>query len=378
MYSLADYGEMLAEPIRLRSYTEALASTIRPGCVVLELGTGPGVLALVAARLGARRVLAVEPSDAIDVGRQLALANDLNERIEFFQGLSTDLNLPERADVIVSDLRGVLPLFQDHLPSIVDARERFLAPGGCLIPRTDSLWASVVTAEEVYQKVIQGWVDTDLDCDLSPALDLVTKSWRKARIAEDQCLVEPQRWAVLDYRVLDDPDVSGRLGWQVSQRGTAHGLALWFDTRLTENVGFTNAPGQPELLYGQGFFPFPRPVELHPGDELEVSLEARWVRQDYMWRWQTTVEGVSGDRLRFDQSNWHAMPLSPSRLRKQAASYIPELRENGRIEHFILSQMDGEQTLEGIAQNLQSAFPGRFGRWSDALTLVANLAQRCG
>jgi hypothetical protein len=63
------------------------------------------------------------------------MANGYADRITFHQTLSSAITLPQPADVIVSDLRGVLPLMQHHIPAIVDARQRLLAPGGVLIPR---------------------------------------------------------------------------------------------------------------------------------------------------------------------------------------------------------------------------------------------------
>ncbi len=123
MYSVAVYGEMMGDAVRMRAYAQALREAVRPGSVVLDIGTGTGIFAMLAARFGARRVYAIEPADAIQVARDIAAANGCADRIEFIQGLSTEVSLPERADVIVSDLRGVLPLYQRHLPSIVDARD---------------------------------------------------------------------------------------------------------------------------------------------------------------------------------------------------------------------------------------------------------------
>jgi len=139
MYSLAGYGSMIADPVRVEAYTQALRKTVRPGSVVLEIGTGPGVFAVLACQLGAARVYAVEPDPIIQVAREIATANGCAGRIEFIEDLSTRITLPIQADVILSDLRGILPLFQHHLPSIADARRRFLAPGGTLIPKRDAV-----------------------------------------------------------------------------------------------------------------------------------------------------------------------------------------------------------------------------------------------
>ncbi len=167
MYSIHFYGQMLADASRMDAYAAALRRTIKPDSVVMDLGSGPGVFALLACKLGARRVYAVEPDNVIGLARELAKANGCADQIEFFESMSTEVTLPEPATIIVSDLRGVLPWFQQHLPSIKDARERLLARGGVLIPRRDILWAAIVEAPDRYEELVGPWQNNKFDLDLS-------------------------------------------------------------------------------------------------------------------------------------------------------------------------------------------------------------------
>ena len=127
MYSVVEFGRMIADEVRMSAYEAAIRATVRPGSVVLDIGAGTGIMSLLACRAGARKLYAVEVGDASGVAGEIARANGLADRIELVQAKSTDITLPERADVIVSDLRGVLPLLQHHIPSILDARRRHLA-----------------------------------------------------------------------------------------------------------------------------------------------------------------------------------------------------------------------------------------------------------
>jgi type I protein arginine methyltransferase len=98
---------------------------------------------MLACQFGARKVYAVERADVIHLARVLAKANGYSDRIEFFQDLSTNVSLPEKVDVVVSDLHGILPFFQHHIPAIIDARHRLLKPGGKLIPSCETAgWQS--------------------------------------------------------------------------------------------------------------------------------------------------------------------------------------------------------------------------------------------
>src|SRR5881397_1050838 len=99
MYSIIGYGAMVADRVRTDAYCEALRQAVKPGAVVLDIGTGTGIFAFLASYFGARKVYAIEPSDAIQLAREIAAANCCQERIEFIQALSTKVDLPERADV---------------------------------------------------------------------------------------------------------------------------------------------------------------------------------------------------------------------------------------------------------------------------------------
>jgi protein arginine N-methyltransferase 1 len=316
MYSLHFYGQMLADEVRVDAYAEALRRVVRADSIVLDLGCGPGLFALLACKLGARRVYAVEPDNAINIAREAARANGFADRIEFFQSLSTEIELREPATIIISDLRGVLPWFQQHIPALIDARDRLLAPGGVLIPRRDILWAALVEAPEQYEELVEPWQNRLYDVDLSAGLSRITNLWRKTRIKREELLTEPVSWATLDYYKVGSPDVCGALTGRAARAGTAHGIAVWFDTELADDVGFSNRPGATELIYGVGFFPFTRPVELREGERVDVKIRADLVQDNYVWRWDTDF---AEQRIGFQQSTFYGVALSPEQLRKNYA-----------------------------------------------------------
>jgi len=315
MYSLHFYGQMIADVARMEAYVDALRKMVSSDSVVMDLGCGPGVLALIACQLGARRVYAVEPENVIGLAREAAAANGFADRIEFFENLSTQITLPEPANIIVSDLRGVLPWFQQHIPSIIDARKRLLAPGGVLIPHRDILWAAVVEAPEQYEELVGPWQGDEFGLDLTAGRRLITNTWRKTRLTPEQFLTEPVNWTTVDYYELDSPDTSAEISWRASRNGTAHGVAVWFDSELTEGIGFSNHPAAPQLIYGAGLFPFPAPVQVSKGDRIKLRLAADFVQNDYVWRWDTDFP-----KTRFTQSTFYSVPLTQSLLRKSVTN----------------------------------------------------------
>jgi SAM-dependent methyltransferase len=378
MYSVNGYGEMIADQVRMDAYVSALRNAITPDSVVLDIGTGPGVFAVLACKFGAKRVYAIEPADAIQLAREFSAANGCSEKIVFFQDLSTRVSLPERADVIISDLRGVLPFFQQHIGSIVDARRRFLAPGGKLIPRRDSLWAAVVNAPKTYGDYVKPWSGNGYGLDLRTAEQIVLNTWAKKRVTSDQLLVEPKCWATLDYTTIESPDVHAEPTWIVTRAGTADGLSIWFDAVLAEGVGFSNGPDAPELIYGNAFFPLLEPVNLEPGDHIAVGIDADLVGDDYIWRWKTKVTRPDQPpRLiaNFKQSTFLGAARSLSQIRKHGGTYLPRLNDDGEIDSFVLTSMNGSTSSEEIARQLATRYPHRFVTINEALNRVSELAQ---
>lgn len=377
MYSIFSYGSMIADRARMDAYAQALRQAVQPGSIVLDIGTGTGIFAMLACRFGARRVYAIEPDDAISVARESAAANGFSERIEFIQDLSTRVTLPEQADIIISDLRGVLPFFQHHLPAIIDARKRLLAPDGILIPRRDGLWAAIAQAPEFYKEHASVWEDDIHNLTLISGRRFAINTWRKGRMKAEQMLTEPECLATLDYATLDSCDINAEMTQTALREGVAHGINVWFDTSLIEGVGFSNAPGSQELIYGNAFFPLAEPVTLSPGDTISVALRADLVGDDYVWRWDTRVTGRNSPgevKASFTQSTFFATPLSLAQLRKRASNHAPTLNEDGQIERFILSLMDGKISLEDITHRVSDKFPEHFAKRSDALTRVSELS----
>ena len=69
---LAEHEEMLSDSVRVDTYHRGIHRNVQPGDVVLDLGTGTGLLAFMASRAGAKKVYAVEHSDFIQVAREIA------------------------------------------------------------------------------------------------------------------------------------------------------------------------------------------------------------------------------------------------------------------------------------------------------------------
>lgn len=377
MYTLRDYGDMIADDIRTEAYVTALRAIMQPGMTVLDIGTGFGFFAVLACQLGARHVYAVEPNAAIHTGRAIARANDCADRITFIRGLSTGVSLPEPVDLIVSDLRGMSPLYRGHLPAIIDARARLLKPGGVLLPRRDDLWLSLATSQAVYLRYRDPWLHNHYGIDLRPGWTAISNTLVNGRVSRDQLLTAPARWATLDYTTLTTPHAAATLEQPVTQMGTAHGLRLWFETTLTDGVTCSNAPDSGVMIYSHQLLLLPEPVAVAPGDTLRLDLSARLVGDDYVWSWRTEILDAAGAyKARFNQSTFFSEPLSPAALRRGSPGFTPRPSPDGELVRFVLNAMTGAQTNHAIAEAALAAFPTRFATIDEAAALVAQIARQ--
>ena len=379
-YDLARYGKMIQDRIRTSAYQQALARAIKPEDVVVDLGAGTGLFTLHACRLGAKLVHAIEPNPIIQVAREIVQANGFSQRVTFHQAMSFQVELPEPCDVLITDPRGVLPLYEKAIPTIIDARRRLLKPDGVLIPQRDTIWAALVEAPDIYHKDYDNaWRSANEAFDMEAARRRTINNLGRHHLELNQLLSEPMRWLMLDYRVIEQASASGVVQFVVKRAGTAHGFVLWFDSELIDGVSISNRPGQPKLIYGQWFFPFEEPVPVCANQTITVDLRADPVGGDYIWQWTThTTSAASSKQLekRYHQSSLFTNVLGPEQFRKMSDQHVPSLNEEGVIHMRALELMNTRQPLGEIAQAMAAEFPKRFASSDVALGFVSDLSAR--
>lgn len=378
-YRVRDYGRMIRDRVRTDAYAQALEQVVRPDSVVLDIGTGSGMFALLAARSGARRVFAVEEADIIELARELAVKNGFADRITFVRNLSTRIALPEPVDVIVSDLHGALPMYKAHIPSIVDARRRHLAEAGALIPFRETLWAAPAELGTLYETRVSSWEVSPYGLDLAPASVYAANAWGGLEASADALLGDPARLAVLDYCSISSPNVKSSAELRATRSGTLHGVVIWFDSELAAGVGFSNAPGKPQTVYRQAFFPLLEPVGVTPNDVISFDFSASLVDDDYVFRWDTRISESSHPshvKAAFTQSTLLASPLSPESLTTREAGYVPTRTDDGEVVAFVLGRADGQRTLGELSQEIAERFPELFRSPGDDLSFVTEVTQK--
>jgi type I protein arginine methyltransferase len=359
MYSVLDYGRMASDGVRIDAYARAIARAVKPGDVVLDLGSGTGIFSLLAVRAGASRVFAVDVNPAVWLVPELAAENQAGGRITVHHGSSIELDLPEKADVIVSDMRGTSPLNGDHAAAIRDARTRFLKPGGLLVPARDRLFVEVVESDALAAGLARGWQSLErlgfsAAAVKSSILNTVYDD-RSAPLLASDVISTPGQWGELDYATYDGAVVEGAVDLAITRNGTAHGLAVWFEATVFDDISYRSAPGW-SLAYARSFLPLLEPVRMAAGERATVTLRAD-ARGD-RWAWETKLSGADATtRAQFKQATFLGTPTAPEMLLRTSTSHRPVLSAKGQRLRSLLAAMDGERSVADLGDELARALP---------------------
>lgn len=145
---------MLADYERTGAYQRAFLenNTDFDGKIVLDVGTGTGILSFFALQAGAAKVYAVDASDSVMVAQKLAESNGYADKIVIIKGKIEEIELPEKVDIIISEPIGFLLVHERMLESYVVARDRFLKPDGLMMPTVGSIVLSPFTDDVLYRE----------------------------------------------------------------------------------------------------------------------------------------------------------------------------------------------------------------------------------
>jgi hypothetical protein len=185
-------------------------------------------------------------------------------------------------------------------------------------------------------------------------------------------------WHVLDYSAGSAKVAAqAQVEFQITKDGAGHGIAVWFETTLTDGIGYSTEPQNGDTVYGHLFLPWLDSVALHVGDTCAVDLRAHLVGSDYIWQWNTAIPATSQrEAIAFQQSTFYGSLFPPSLLQKRTMDFVPVLSEAGLAERWLLQAMNGQRSLEGIAAEAAQLFPHIFRRNEDAFRQAAEIAEK--
>jgi ribosomal protein S18 acetylase RimI-like enzyme len=232
---LKTHETLLRDAERNRVFYDALRRSVSEGSAVLDIGSGTGIWAIAAAKLGARRVVAVERDELmVGVIRMLAVEQGVGDRVEAVWGSSGDVSFKKEFDIVISETIGYLGYEEDIVSIMGDARRRFLKKGGMSIPETVSLYAAAGRL-----KVRQESTPAGMPFDFGVLRRLNLNSPLVLRSRSDvELLTEPACLIETDLRnATGQPDLQNlTAAWDLEDSGGINCVVVWVEAQLTEGV----------------------------------------------------------------------------------------------------------------------------------------------
>ncbi|GAB2295232.1 Probable histone-arginine methyltransferase 1.4 [Dionaea muscipula] len=254
--------------------------------VVVDVGAGSGILSLFAAQAGAKHVYAVEASEMAEYARILIEGNPfLRERITVIKGKVEEVELSEKADILISEPMGTLLVNERMLESYVIARDRFLVSNGKMFPAVGRIYVAPFSDEYLYAELANKalfWQQQNyFGVDLTPLHGSAFQGYFSQPVVDafdPRLLVAPAICHVIDFtsvkeEQLYDIDIPLRFTTSVGTR--VHGVACWFDVLFNGSSvqrWLTTAPGAPTTHWYQLRCVLSQPVYVMSGQEITGNL----------------------------------------------------------------------------------------------------------
>lgn len=370
------YLDLLKDKTRIETFRKAIFQSVKPCDSVLDLGTGLGTFAFFAAQAGAEMVYAIEKKDIVEMAKELSEVNNLGDRVRFLRGGSKTVSLPERVDMIVTEMFWSLFVTRGTMEDIKDAVDKFLKDKGRIVPEAIRIYLSPVSNKRIYDEMLLG-SESNLNygVDFMPAKKMTINNLHQRLFKSEDLLSSPSvvREINLMSMNLEELPVDWRASFISSRSGVVHGLAGWMDLQLTEDIVLSNSPSSASTVWENIFFPIENPFEVSEGDAIDVILKTIPFEGEYEWSWDVILPQKGINR---SQSTFKGFPVTKDFFRKKAIDYIPALSTDGEIAKAILDLLDGKKTAKDIAEDIQKRFPGHFKAVEDALGRVEKIIDR--
>ncbi|THD22001.1 Arginine methyltransferase 1 [Fasciola gigantica] len=254
--SYAHFGiheEMLKDETRTLTYRSALIHNkhLVKDKVVLDVGCGTGILCLFAIKAGARHAIGIECSNIIDRAMEIVKANNMSDRITLIKGKVEEVELPDgfcKVDIIISEWMGYCLFYESMLNTVLFARDKWLAPGGIIMPDRATLYVCAIEDRQYKDEKINWW-DSVYGFDMScirkvaltePLVDVVDPN----QVVTNCCLVKEVDMYTI---TVDDLSFTAPFTLTCKRNDYIQALVTFFNIDFTcchKPTGFSTGPDE--------------------------------------------------------------------------------------------------------------------------------------
>lgn len=283
---------MLADTARNDAYDLILKKYVKPDSLVLDIGAGSGLLSMMAARAGAQKVIGCElHKDLAETAAQVVEKNGYANQVQILSKKSTDLkvgeDLPEKADIVVSEILDSGGIGEGVLPTMRHALKHLVKENARVIPAGISLYGQLI---EIPARYLVNPVRNISGFDLSPfdqfrVPDIYVNIYLKDEKYKALSEVFPLR--AYDFNNIPEPIESNNpeivpQEVSITDSGTVQAVVFWFDLHMDEEVSLSSGPGGEMVHWGQAIYYLEDTREVKTNEK--VSLKVKY--SDWMLRFE--------------------------------------------------------------------------------------------
>jgi protein arginine N-methyltransferase 1 len=283
---------MVGDAVRVDNYHAAISRHVKPGDVVVDLGTGTGLLSLFAAQQKPRKIYALDRSNIIDLARHIARHNNVD--IEFVFVDSRDFAPNEKVDVILHEQIQDELFGESMMTTVLDLKRRILGPNGRILPARFDFFLEPVTLNDDYRVpylwengtvhgVDFGFLKSDVDLRTYKAADYGVR-WVAAS-ALDHFLCEPEPVFSFDMNEMTSEDELPSVvesSKKVTQPGKMDGLLIYFRTIFDDDIHFDTSPLSTNTHWGTRLLRTEITNQAE-GDEISFRVDLGDIRDTATW-----------------------------------------------------------------------------------------------
>lgn len=288
---LFEHEKMLADAVRVDTYAAAIRQCIKPGDVVVDLGTGSGILAMLAARQGAM-VYAIDHSDFIEVAEKIARHNGI-ENIQFVRANSKQFTCPEKVDVLLHEQIGDDLFNENMIENLLDLKRRLLKPDGLILPGKFELYIEPVSLKPAFRvpyiwEIRPQGLNLDLMRDLPEAVAYQSTKYHRRPMENagiDTFLSDPQPLITVDLNTITDADhlpTTYHATRHIVRSGQMDGLFQYFRVIFDDQIAFDTHPASTKTHWGNRLFRVPQ-RQLSAGEMIGYTLSMGNIAHSHTW-----------------------------------------------------------------------------------------------
>ena len=273
------HEEMIKDKIRTGSYKKAIENNkiIFKDKIVLDIGSGTGILSIFAAKAGAKHVYGIEYADIADYSKEIIKQNNLSDKITIIQSKVEEAILPvDKVDIIISEWMGYFLLYESMLDTLLFARDKWLKKDGYLLPDKAQIYLAGIQDTLYKYNKIDSWDNVygfNFSVLKNPALaEPIIDNFPNNNIISNSCKIFD-----IDLYTVKVEDLDFSAGYEIifNKDDTFNGFVTWFDVefdKIPNKITLSTSPYEPSTHWKQVMFYSKNDIEVKKNEKLKGSI----------------------------------------------------------------------------------------------------------